>query len=136
MSAFAYLSTYISAKISKIKDLLSMKKIAKNWIEVALFRVGAKKTLTIKFRDGKSVYFKNKKEYFNFWRSELGQNELSKQLKTSHYKIKDQKIELNYQNEKIYFYYDVNKQPNDVIGLINENFGGGSINGLMLKINM
>jgi len=128
MSAFAYLTAKINSKIDKIidkiNDLLFMRKIAKNWIDVALFRIGLKKTLTIRFRDGESAYFKNKKEYFNLWRSKLGQNELSKQLKTSHYKIKDQKIELNYQNEKIYFYYDVNKQPNDVIGLINENLGG------------
>ena len=52
MSAFAYLTAKINSKIDKINDLLSMRKIAKNWIDVALFRIGLKKTLTIKFRDG------------------------------------------------------------------------------------
>jgi len=118
MSAFAY----FAAKINKINDLLSIRKIAKNWIEVSLFWIGVKKTLTIKFRDGKSAYFKNKKEYFEFWNSEFGQNELSKQRKTSHYKIKASNIELNYQNKKLYFYYDTNKQLSNSIGLINENF--------------
>jgi len=118
MSVFAYFAN----KINKINDLLSIRKIVKNWIEVVLFRVGAKKTLTIKFRDGKSAYFKSKKEYFEFWNSEFGQNELSKQLKTSHYKIKDSNIELNYQNKKLYFYYDTNKQLSNSIGIINENF--------------
>jgi len=122
MSYFAYLTAKINSKIDKINDLLSMKKIAKNWIAVALFRIGLKKTLTIKFRDGKSAYFKDKKEYFEFWNSEFGQNELSKQLKTNHYKIKDSNIELNYQNKKLYFYYDTNKQLSNTIGLINENF--------------
>jgi len=87
-----------------------------------LFRAGLKKTLTIRFRDGKCAYFKSRKEYFEFWNSEFWQNELSKQLKTSHYKIKDKKIELNYQNKKLYFYYDTNKQLNNTIGLLNENF--------------
>jgi len=126
MSAFAYFTAKINRKIGKIidkiNDLLSIRKIAKNWVDVALFRVGAKKTLKIKFRDGKSAYFKNMKDYFEFWNSEFGQNELSKQLKTSHYKIKDSNIELNYQNKKLYFYYDTNKQLSNSIGIINENF--------------
>lgn len=122
ISAFAYLNAKINSKTDKINDLLSMRKIAKNWIDVALFRIGLKKTLKINFRDGKSAYFKSKKEYFEFWNSEFGQNELSKQLKTSHYKIKDSNIELNYQNKKLYFYYDTNKQLSNSIGLINENF--------------
>ena len=104
MSAFAYFTAKIDSKIDKINDLLSMKKVAINWVDVALFRVGLKKTLTIKFRDGKSAYFKSKKEYFEFWNSEFGQNELGKQLKTSDYKIKGNNIEFEYQNRKIYFF--------------------------------
>ena len=98
-----------------------------------MFRIGLKKTLTIKFRDGESAYFKSKKEYFEFWNSEFGQNELSKQLKTSNYKIKDKKIELNYQNKKLYFYYDTNKQLNNTIGHINENFFGEQYKWLDVK---
>jgi len=122
MSAFAYFTSKINSKIDKINDLLSMRKIAKNWIDVALFRIGLKKTLKIKFRDGKSAQFKSKKEYFEFWNSEFGQNELNKQLKTSNYKIKDKKIKLDYQNKKIYFYYDTNRQLSNIIGDIKENF--------------
>jgi len=126
MSTFAYLAakTYENKINRRIKNLLFMKKIAKNWIEVALFRARLKKTLTIRFRDGKCAYFKSRKEYFEFWNPEFWPNELNKQLKTSHYsyKIKDKKIELNYQNKKLYFYYDTNKQLNNTIGLINENF--------------
>ena len=55
MPTFAYLTSKINSKIDKINDLLSMRKIAKNWIDVALFRIGLKKTLKIKFRDGKSA---------------------------------------------------------------------------------
>jgi len=58
MSAFAYLTAKMNSKIDKINDLLSMRKIAKNWIDVALFRIGLKKTLTIKFRDGKQIHAK------------------------------------------------------------------------------
>ena len=89
-----------------------------------MFRIGLKKTLTIKFRDGKSAYFKSKKEYFDFWKQGLGQNELLKTIKNTpvksiHYKSNN--IELEYQNRKIYFYYDTNKQLINNISLINEN---------------
>ncbi len=39
---------YYYAKISKINNLLSMRKMAKNWIEIALFRIGLKKNAIIK----------------------------------------------------------------------------------------
>jgi len=122
MSAFAYLTAKINSKIDKINDLLSMRKIAKNWIDVALFRIGLKKTLTIKFRDGKGAHFKSKKEYFEFWNSEFGQNELSNQLKGRPHKIKNKKIELNYQNKKIYFCYDKNRELVNTTGVIKDNF--------------
>jgi len=126
MSAFAYLTAKINSKICKIigkvNDLLSMRKIAKNWIDVALFRIGLKKTLTIKFRDGKTVYFENRGAYFGFWNQELGQNELLKTVKNIHYKINGNNIELEHQNRKIYFYYYTNKQLSNIIYLINENF--------------
>jgi len=123
MSTFAYLTAKINGKIDKINDLLFMRKIAKNWIDVALFRVGLKKTLTIKFRDGETVHFKKLGGYFGFWNQELGQKELLKTVKNIHY-IKLNNIELEYQNRKIYFYYDtnMNKQLNNTISLINENF--------------
>jgi len=61
MSAFAYLTAKINSKIDKINDLLSMRKIARNWADVALFREGLKKTLTINFRDGETIYLENKR---------------------------------------------------------------------------
>jgi len=66
MSAFAYFAAKINSKIDKINDLLSMRKIARNWIDVALFRIDLKKTLTIKFRDGKVLTSKTKKNILNF----------------------------------------------------------------------
>jgi FkbM family methyltransferase len=110
-----------------------MRKIAKNWIDVALFRIGLKKTLTIKFRDGETAYFENRAAYFDFWNQELGQNELLKTVKNIHYKIKGNNIELEYQNRKIYFYYDTNKQLSNTIGLINENFTEGQYKWLDVK---
>ena len=133
MSAFAYFTAKIDNKIDKIIDkingLLSMRKTAKNWIEVALFRIGLKKTLTIKFRDGKTAYFENRRAYFSFWKQELGQNELLKTVKNTsvksiHYKSKSNNIELEYQNKKIRFYYDTTTNNQNTINLINENFIG------------
>jgi len=126
MSAFAYFTAKINSKIDrvtgKINGFISIRKIAKNWVDVALFRIGLKKTLRVWFRDGETAYFGNKVEYFDFWKQELGQNELLKTVKNIHYKIKGNNIELEYQNRKIYFYYDANKQLSNTIGLINENF--------------
>ena len=122
MSTFAYFNaeiTKINSKIDKIIDkinsLISMRKIAKNWIDVALFKVGLKKTLTIKFRDGETVYFESRWAYFDFWNQELGQKELLKTVKNINYKIKGDNIELEYRNKKIYFYLSN-------IGFICENF--------------
>jgi len=122
MSVFDYFTAKINSKINKINDLLSIRKIAKNWVDVALFRAGLKKTLTIKFRDGKSVYFKNMKDYFSFWNHDLGQKELLKTNKNIRYEIKDDIFELEYQNRKIYFYYDSGKQIGNTVSLIKENF--------------
>jgi len=66
MSAFAYLTAKINSRIDKINDLLSMRKIAKNWADVALFRIGLKKTLTINFRDGKVFILGAKKNILVF----------------------------------------------------------------------
>jgi len=126
MSTFAYLNAKINSKvdkiISKINGFISIRKIAKNWIDVVLFRIGLKKSLTMQFRDGKFFYFKNMKDYFDFWKQELGQNELLKTVKNIHYKINGNNIELEHQNKKIYFYYHTKKQLINSIGLINDNF--------------
>ena len=139
MSTFAYFTAKINSKIDKIASMINsfitIRKIAKNWIAVALFRISLKKTLTIKFRDGKSVCFKSRKEYFDFWGSEFGQNELSKltEKRQYNYKIKGNNIELEYQNRKIYFYYDTNKQLSNSIGHINDNFIGEQYKWLVVK---
>jgi len=123
MSDFAYFVSKINTNLDKINNLLSMRKIVKNWIEFALFRLSANKTLTIQFKDGKSVYFKSKKEYNDFLKSESGQNEIIKMYNFNIVKIINDKIELNYHNNKIYFFfYDENKKLVFNINLIKENF--------------
>ena len=122
MSAFAYFIAKINSKIDKINDLLSIRKIVKNWIDVVLFRINLKKTLTIQFRDGETIHFKNMEDYFSFWNHDLGQKELLKTNKNIHYEIKDDIFELEHQNRKIYFYYDSEKQIDNTVSLIKENF--------------
>jgi len=130
MSSFAYLTTKI---IDNVNNLLYIRKIAKNWIDIIFFRIGLKKTLTIKFRDGETIYFENQEEYFWFWNQKLGQSEPLKTVKNMHYKIKGNNIELEYQNRKIYFYYDTNKQLSNSIGHINDNFIGEQYKWLDVK---
>jgi len=137
MSAFAYFTAKINSKIDKvtgkINGFISIRKIAKNWVDVTLFRIGLKKTLRIWFRDGETAHFGNKVEYFDFWKQELGQKELLKTVKNTHYKINGNSIELEYQNRKIYFYYNTNKQLINSIGHINENFIEGQYKWLDVK---
>jgi len=128
MSAFAYLTAKIN---SKTDWLLSIRKIAKNWIDATLFEIGLKKTLTIKFRDGKTVYFENRAAYSDFWNQELGQKELLKIVKNIHYKGNN--IELEQQNKKIYFYYGTNEQLSNSILVISEIFIDGQYKWLDVK---
>jgi len=120
MSAFAYY--YSQTKINKIKDFLQKRRIIKNWYIVSLFRAGLKKTVRIKFRDGKQVYIKSEKEYHDFWNSELGQNEILKMAKDNIAKIRNNRIELDYKNKKVYFLSDENKKLISNANAIKENF--------------
>ena len=112
MSMFDYYYAKINAKINKINDLISMSKIAKNWIEVAFFRIGLKKSIMIKFRDGKTFYVKDRKAYFDLWNSELGQTELTNLIKEKVSIINNKRNQgkINYKGRGIYFFFDTMKQ--------------------------
>ncbi|MGC8622107.1 MAG: hypothetical protein ACP5U0_09355, partial [Caldisphaera sp.] len=69
MSIFAYY--YAKArKMNKINDILVVKRLASNWYDAVLFRMGVKKSFTMRLRAGKNIKIKNIDEYNAFWESE------------------------------------------------------------------
>jgi len=118
MSAFAY---YYS-KIDNINSLFQIRRIVKNWYMVGLFRAGLKKTIRMKFRDGKSAYFKSKKEYFKFWDTLDGEKELLKNIMNSKIKILKNYVMLRYKNRNLKFNYDTMRQLINTVWVLNENF--------------
>ena len=113
MSIFAYycarLKSYYTAAKTMINNFLSMSKIAKNWFEITIFRIGLKKKVLIKFRDGKTFYAKNKKDYFDLWHSEFGRLELLnslKRLKRIEKVNKIIKIEMLYRDKNVRCFFD------------------------------
>ena len=113
MSIFAYclarLKSYYTAAKTVINNFLSMSKIAKNWFEITIFRIGLKKKVLIKFRDGKTFYAKNKKDYFDLWHSEFGRLELLnllKRLKRIEKVNKIIKIEMFYRDKNVWCFFD------------------------------
>ena len=108
----------------KIKDLLVVKSIVNNWYDVMLFRVGLKKPKFImRLRNGKKIEIKKTEDYFSFWESYEGQQELLKRLKlNSKVKIKSKIIEFKLGNKIVKFNYDSKKQLNNTLGMIKEQF--------------
>ena len=73
---------YISMHLNKLHYLLIISKIVKNWQDVLLFRLGLKANLILHLKTGQHIKIQKPEDYFNFWRSELGQAALSQT--TSH----------------------------------------------------
>ena len=109
---------------SRIKDLLVVKSVVKNWYDVLLFRVGLKKPkFTMQLRNGKKIEINKPENYFSFWESNEGQQELLKRLKlNSKVKIKSKIIEFKLGNKIVKFNYDSKKQLNNTLGMIKEQF--------------
>ena len=111
---------------SKIKDLLVVKNIVKNWYDVLLFRVGLKKPgFVMQLRNGKKIEIKKTEDYFSFWESDEGQQELLKQWGfDSIIKLdKNRKIvRFKFKNKIVGLYYDLQKQLANTIGMITGQF--------------
>ena len=110
----------------KIKDLLVVRSIVKNWYDILLFRIDLKKTgFVMQLRNGKKIEIKKPEDYFSFWKSDEGQQALLKQLGFNNkVKIieKSKIIKFRFCNKLLSFYYDSQKQLTNTVGMINEQF--------------
>jgi FkbM family methyltransferase len=111
---------------SRIKDLLVIKSIVNNWYDILLFRVGLKKPkFVMQLRNGKKIEIKKLEDYFSFWESYEGQQELLKRWGfDSLIKLdKNRKIiRFKFKNKIVGLYYDLQKQLANTIDMITGQF--------------
>lgn len=108
---------------NKVNDLLTIRKIVKNWYDVLFFRLGMKKELVTKLRSGEVKHFKNQKEYFDFWNTKEAQEKLNKASRTKDLiKIKNGYVEFKWDSRNIKIHYQSSKQLMDMLALIREQF--------------
>ncbi len=121
----------------RIKDLFVVRRIVKNWYDVLLFRVGLKKPgFVMQLRNGKKIEIKKPKDYFSFWESGKGQQEVLKRGGFYHsVKIieKSKIIKFKFGNKLLRFHYDSKKQLSNTLWMIREQFIEEQYNWLDVK---
>ena len=91
----------------KIKDLLAVRSIVKNWYDILLFRAGLKKPeFVMQMRNGKKIEIKEPEDYFSFWESDEGQEGFSINHRFCYYKTSYESILFI----RTYFYQYVGKR--------------------------
>ena len=128
----------INRKINhKIKDLLVIRGIVKNWYNILLFRIDLKKTgFVMQLRNGKKIEIKKSEDYFSFWGSNEGQEMLL--IQQGFYNLvkiieKSKIIKFKFGNKTVKFHYGSQKQLTNTVGLINEQFIEQQYNWLDVK---
>lgn len=79
----------------------------------------------MRLRNGKKIEINENEDYFSFWESKEGQQELLKRWDANHLvKIIDAKqiIEFKFNNKLLRFYYDSQKQLGNTLWMIKEQF--------------
>ena len=121
-----YISMHLNKYLNKPHDLLIISKFVKNWQDVLLFRLGLKANIILHLKTGQQIKIKKPEDYYNFWRSELGQVSLSQITSRDRtIKIENEKnkqVKFKFKNKIISFYYDSDKQMANTIGMIKEQF--------------
>ncbi len=112
--------------LKRVKDLLAVRRIVKNWEDIFLFRIGLKKAgFVMQLRNGKRININNQEDYFSFWESYEGQQALLKQLGFNNkVKIieKSKIIKFKFGNKLLRFHYDSQKQLTNTVGMIKDQF--------------
>ncbi len=111
---------------NKIKDLIVVKSVVKNWFDVLMFRLGLKKAnFTMVLRNGVKFKINKPEDYFLFWESKQGEQELVKLLDLNRpVKIieKNKIIKFKFDNKTLKFSYNSQKQLHNTLGMIREQF--------------
>ena len=110
----------------RIYNLLVVRRIIKNWQDVLLFRFGIKDAeFTLQLRNGKNIKINKPEDYFLFWETKEAQKELLKQSDLNQIiKIveNDKVLKFKFENKIVKLIYDSQKQMNNTLGMIKEQF--------------
>ena len=111
---------------NRINDLLVVRSIVKNWQDVFLFRVGLKKPgFVMQLRNRKQIAINKPEDYFQFWETKEVQEELLKQSNLDKFvKIMENErtLKFKFKNRIVKLVYDSQKQMNNTLGMIKEQF--------------
>jgi hypothetical protein len=114
----------IGSPFNSIADLLLLKKFVKNLYITALFKVGFINKFNLVLRDGRSIKI-NKSHFLSFWLYipilEAVLNSTPK-IKNAEINNINKIIKFKFKNKVIEFYYNVQKQLYNTIGMIKEQF--------------
>ena len=126
ITAFDNAAMQLKNMRSRAEDLLVVRSIVENWQDVFLFRVGIKKAgFVMQLRNGKNIKINKPKDYFSFWESDEGQKELLKHSNLDGIiKIaeNDKMLKFKFENKIVKLVYDSQKQMNNTLGMIKEQF--------------
>lgn len=115
----------LSKVITNTRYLSEVIKIVENWGDVVALRLGAKESITMKLRSGRSVQVRGIKGLIAFWMGVEGQRELlNLELKKRHLSIKVQKgrVYFPYRGRRIVLFYDSDRMLANIFFLIREQF--------------
>lgn len=113
-------------KVNKIKDLLKVRSIVKNWPTVLAFRTGLKNAnFIMELRNGIKVKITNPNDYFSWWETIQTQNSILQQagLDKAIQIDKNKKIiKFKFKSKPVHLFYDSDKQLSNTIGMVREQF--------------
>ena len=137
ITAFENVAMQLKRISSRIDDLLVVRSIVKNWYDVFLFRVCMKKAgFVMQLRNGKNIKINKPEDYFSFWETKEAQEEFIKQSNL-HNKIKIAEnnglLKFKFKNKIVRLVYDTDKQMNNTLGAIKDQFIGEQYKWLKVK---
>ena len=126
MSVLAYYYSKLKGLSNKIYGMHIIYKVVKNWYDVIFFKLGIKKRIIIKVRNGHNINIDNIEAYKQFRESKEILIERINELKSKGYEInlneKENIIEIKKFDRNIKFYFDDVIQAINTINMIKENF--------------
>ena len=113
----------IFAKFNKLQDILTIKRLVKNWKDIILFKIGLKKNFIIKMRDGKNIKIESLDDYKGFWKKQNFETLLNscKKIDLSIDKNKNL-IKFKFNKKQIYINFGSERHLEDSLQLIYEEF--------------
>ncbi len=108
--------------VNYASGLMRVRKVVRNWYSIPFFRLKLKKSLVLRFRDGRILRINSPSEYFDFWLGIEGRKYL---LQTVGMKVSIGKQVVSFRRDGITmrFWFGSNDQLPNVLGLIFEQFG-------------